>query len=187
MTVRQGNTVLLLHFDFRKTFASLSITILLSSFFEETTHRKIPLQSTTPTHIFSLTMLNSAIYKVSSFLLLSTICNSILFVSSSTPTLASSSTSSSDAVEYGVDVSFPIQHNGVSKNYAWLKHNVDPKVQTPREYKDMVVQPLGNRQQFYDDFLTSCEKAFGARGDRCKQNEFDRIQMSLRQPQSMQV
>jgi hypothetical protein len=90
-------------------------------------------------------------------------------------------------VSYGVDVSFPIQHEKITNNYAWLPHNVDTSKQTPRAYRDMVVQPLGDKQKFYDDFLQSCKDHFGAKGQRCVQNERDRIAMSLRQPQSMTV
>ena len=91
-------------------------------------------------------------------------------------------------VEYGVDVSFPMHHADVSKNYAWLDHNVDPSVPVPNEYKDQPVQPLGDRQSFYNDFLNGCVDHFGKKGGkRCIQTEADRIEMSLRQPQSMQV
>jgi prolyl 4-hydroxylase len=90
-------------------------------------------------------------------------------------------------LDYGVDVSFPIHHIKVSDNYATLKHNIDPdKHPTPSQFKDMVVQPLGNRQVFYDDFIQGCVKAFGAKGVRCTSTEVDRVEMSLRQPQSMQ-
>lgn len=91
-------------------------------------------------------------------------------------------------VEYGVDVSFPMHHSTVSDNYAWLPHNVDPvHNDMPPEYKDMVVQPLGDKQQEYVDFLNGCKEKWGKNGaTRCQQNENDRIAMSLRQPQSMQ-
>jgi prolyl 4-hydroxylase len=49
----------------------------------------------------------------------------------------------------------------------------------------MPIQPLGNQQAIYDEFLSSCIKRFGTKGDRCVSNERDRIAMSLRQPQSM--
>ena len=88
-------------------------------------------------------------------------------------------------VSYGVDVSFPIQHEKITNNYAWLPHNIDPEKTTPRAYKNMVVQPLGDKQKFYDDFLQSCKDHFGPKAQRCVQNERDRIAMSLRQPQSM--
>jgi prolyl 4-hydroxylase len=91
-----------------------------------------------------------------------------------------------DPVHYGVDVSFPIHHETVSKNYASLPHNLDESVATPKEFEDMPVQPLGNRQKFYDDFLSSCVNSFGKRGQRCISNEEERVAMSLRQPQSME-
>lgn len=93
----------------------------------------------------------------------------------------------SESVQYGVDVSFPIHYNKVSVNYAWLPHNKDPERHpTPAQYEGMVVQPLGNRQAFYDDFINGCVKAFGAKGRRCLETEQDRFEMSLRQPQSVQ-
>ena len=92
-------------------------------------------------------------------------------------------------VEYGVDVSFPMHYSKVSDNYAWLPHNIDPvHNDVPARYKDMVVQPLGDKQKFYDDFLNGCKEKWGNSGAaRCQQNEDDRIAMTLRQPQSMQV
>lgn len=50
----------------------------------------------------------------------------------------------------------------------------------------MVVQPLGDRQSEYDEFIAGCAKAFGKQGSRCYSTEQDRFEMSLRQPQSMQ-
>jgi prolyl 4-hydroxylase len=91
-----------------------------------------------------------------------------------------------EPAEYGVDVSFPIHHQRISTNYDWLPHNIDTTKQTPRAYKDMVPQPLGNREEFYNNFLDSCVKHFGKKGKRCIANESERISMSLRQPQSMQ-
>jgi hypothetical protein len=90
--------------------------------------------------------------------------------------------------DYGVDVSFPIHHLKVSENYAWLPHNVDPAHNpTPKQLVDVAVNPMPARQEMYDDFISSCEKAFGTKGSRCRSTEQDRIDMSLRQPQSMQV
>jgi prolyl 4-hydroxylase len=91
-------------------------------------------------------------------------------------------------VEYGVDVSFPMHRSRVSNNYAWLPHNMDPvHNDIPSKYKDMPVQPLGDRQTYYDEFLNGCKEKWGASGAaRCQQNEDDRIAMTLRQPQSMQ-
>jgi prolyl 4-hydroxylase len=89
-------------------------------------------------------------------------------------------------VEYGVDVSFPIHHKTASVNYPWLQHNVDSTAPTPHQYRDMVIQPLGDKQAFYNEFVDSCVKHFGKKGKRCLQTEGDRIEMALRQPQSMQ-
>ncbi|CAB9496506.1 repeat domain-containing protein 42 [Seminavis robusta] len=92
-----------------------------------------------------------------------------------------------DAVEYGVDVSFPIHHRRMSDNYAWLPHNNNNgHHKTPKRYEDMVVSPLPHREEAYQEFLKSCEEAFGKKGSRCRMTEQDRIDMSLRQPQSMQ-
>lgn len=88
-----------------------------------------------------------------------------------------------NTIAYGVDVSLPIHHNTISNNYAWLPHNLDPSLETPRKYRDMPVQPLPHRQEFYDSFLQSCVDAFGKKGQRCRDTERDRIEMSLRQPQ----
>lgn len=92
-------------------------------------------------------------------------------------------------VSYGVDVSFPMHHSKVSDNFAWLPHNVDPgRNDVPPEYQDMVVQPLGDKNKEYNDFLNGCKEKWGNTGaHRCQQNENDRIAMTLRQPQSMQV
>jgi hypothetical protein len=82
-----------------------------------------------------------------------------------------------EPVEYGVDVSFPIHHRQPSDNYPWLP--------TPKE--GMAIQPLGDRQTFYKNYIDGCTKAFGSKARRCETNENDRVAMSLRQPQSMQV
>lgn len=64
---------------------------------------------------------------------------------------------------YGVDVSFPIHHH-------WTDSST----------------PLNEeRKHIYEDFMDGCRKTFGKKGDRCDQTEQDRIEMSLRQPQSM--
>jgi hypothetical protein len=104
----------------------------------------------------------------------------------STSSSSSTGGNTDEPVEYGVDVSFPMHYAEVSTNYPWLPHNQDPSLPVPKEYQDMVLQPLGNKQEFYRDFLQGCKDAFGAKGTRCTQNELDRIAMTLRQPQSMQ-
>ena len=119
-----------------------------------------------------------------SFLLLS--CSSSLVSSWSLTSETDQEKKDEVPVEYGVDVSFPIHHE-ISTNYAWLPHNVDPSIPTPEEYKDMPVNPLGNRKAAYDEFIEGCVAKFGARGNRCRETERDRLEMSLRQPQSMQV
>lgn len=64
--------------------------------------------------------------------------------------------------------------------------SVDPEHNViPRHLKEKVIQPLGDRQKFYDDFLSSCIDYFSYKGMRCTVSENDRIQMSLNQPQSM--
>ncbi len=91
---------------------------------------------------------------------------------------------------YGLDVSFPQHHAKISTNYDWLPHN-DPKrsspnhpdyVSPPQEYMGMPLQLLGNRQDFYDAFLESCRHRDH---DACDESERDRLEMNLRQPQSM--
>lgn len=107
-------------------------------------------------------------------------------VAITTATAANDESPTATSASYGVDVSFPMHYNGVSDNYAWLPHNVDPSVPVPEKYKDKPVQPLGNRQEFYDNFLDGCVQFYGKQGKRCVSTERDRIDMSLRQPQSMQ-
>lgn len=75
-----------------------------------------------------------------------------------------------------------MHHKSVSTNYDWLPHNVDSSIPTPRQYQGMPLQPLGNRQQFYEDLMEGCFEEYGEQGRRCYQNEKDRISMSLRQP-----
>jgi prolyl 4-hydroxylase len=75
-----------------------------------------------------------------------------------------------------------MHHANVTKNYAWLPWNMDPSIPTPEEYKDMPVQPLGDRQKFYDDTIQGCVDEYGEKGYRCLENERDRVEMALRQP-----
>jgi len=90
-----------------------------------------------------------------------------------------------EALEYGADISFPMQHARVSTNYPWLPHNTDSSIETPEEYKDMPIQPLGDKQSFYDNYVQGCVEQYENKGDRCLNNERDRIAMTLRQPMSM--
>jgi prolyl 4-hydroxylase len=48
----------------------------------------------------------------------------------------------------------------------------------------MAIQPLGNRQEFYDNFIDSCVKYNG--GLQCKDTERDRIDNLLDQPKGME-
>ena len=62
---------------------------------------------------------------------------------------------------YGVDVSFPIHHGKISTNYAWLPHNTQEGVETPKEYEGMPIQYLGEKQAWYDDFMKGCHEHYG--------------------------
>lgn len=90
-------------------------------------------------------------------------------------------------VEYGADVSFPMHYARVSDNYPWLEHNIDLSKPIPKEYREKPIQPLGNRQQFYEDFMQGCREHYGKSGRACDSTEDARVSMSLRQPQSMVV
>jgi len=91
---------------------------------------------------------------------------------------------------YGVDVSFPIHHEKISDNYAWLPHNVDPENNpTPPEYEGKPIQYLGRKQEEYDEFMKGCDEHYGTgRGgySACRITESDRVEMSKRQPAGMQ-
>jgi prolyl 4-hydroxylase len=68
-------------------------------------------------------------------------------------------------VTYGVDCSFPIHSE---------------------EFRcgDL----LGDRKRVYDEYMRGCLEAFGSsKGESCGSIEEDRLEMSLRQPQSMVV
>jgi len=79
-----------------------------------------------------------------------------------------------------------MHHARVSENYPWLSHNVDPvNNPVPVEYKDVPIQPLGDRQALYEHFIQGCINYHGEKGRRCLRGERDRIDMSNTQPQSM--
>jgi prolyl 4-hydroxylase len=63
--------------------------------------------------------------------------------------------------------------------------STNPDIPVPHQYKDMPLQPLGDRSNEYLRYLNGCIAKFGNQGKRCANNEYDRIAMSLRQPQSM--
>lgn len=100
---------------------------------------------------------------------------------------------SMDQKTYGVDVSFPAHHAHVSANYDFLPHN-NPAFSSPShpnyrappaEYKEMPVQRLGDRQDFYDHFMEGCRQFEKENHEKCDETERDRIAMNVRQPQSM--
>jgi len=92
-----------------------------------------------------------------------------------------------EEISYGVDISFPIHRSKVSTNYPWLPHNADPANNpTPREYVGMPIQLLGNVQQRYEDFMKGCRDYYPQQARQCDATESNRIEMSLKQPQSMQ-
>lgn len=89
-----------------------------------------------------------------------------------------------DAAEYGVDVSFPMQHPNVSVNFANLPHNTAPAGHpTPSIFQDMPIQPLGDRQAVYREFMKGCTDAFPS--EECWDFENTRLETSVRQPASM--
>jgi prolyl 4-hydroxylase len=91
-------------------------------------------------------------------------------------------------ISYGADISWPHHHRQVSSNYAWLPHNIDPKhYPVPSKYQDVPIQPLGDRQAFYETFLESCEKYYKEKKDqgKCASTEENRMHINLRQPSSM--
>jgi prolyl 4-hydroxylase len=87
--------------------------------------------------------------------------------------------------------SYPMHHEHVSTNYPWLPHNVDPiHNPVPEEYKDMAIQPLGAEVvERYNTYIQGCVDHYNQgskpKGDRCLENEQDRIAMTKRQPQSV--
>jgi prolyl 4-hydroxylase len=91
---------------------------------------------------------------------------------------------------YGVDVSFPIHRTKISENYASLPHNTDPDHNpTPPQYDGMPIQYLGNKQAEYDELMAGCNAKYNKRHSSysaCQSTEDDRVEMSLRQPASMQ-
>jgi hypothetical protein len=90
---------------------------------------------------------------------------------------------SAQNVEYGVDVSFPIHREKVSSNYPWLPHNVKDGVETPTEHVGQPLQPLGDRQAFYNHLHEGCAKKHDA--DSCNRSEQQRIERNLMRPSAM--
>lgn len=88
---------------------------------------------------------------------------------------------------YGVDISWPIQHGKVSINFPWLLHNADPHNPIPAEYKDMPIQPLGDRQKKYDEFMQGCYDHHKEAAHMCDETEEGRFNQCLTQPPQMTV
>jgi len=86
-----------------------------------------------------------------------------------------------------------MHHDRVSTNYPWLPHNMDPSLPVPEEYKDMPLQPLGDVQSRYEQYIQGCVDYYNrkspkdkpSRGIRCLEGEEQRIAMTLTQPQSV--
>ena len=55
----------------------------------------------------------------------------------------------------------------------------------PPEYKDMKIQPLGNIHQRYMQYINGCRTTYTKYINRCEDNDIQRWEMSLKQPQSM--
>ena len=94
--------------------------------------------------------------------------------------------STAECPSYGADVSFPIHHRTISTNYAHLAHNADPNSNpTPDPFKGMPIQPLGNRQEFYNQFVEEVRQAYideGLDPDDFDEIEEDRIKSNNEQP-----
>eukprot|EP00574_Skeletonema_japonicum_P002821 CAMPEP_0201715796 /NCGR_PEP_ID=MMETSP0593-20130828/1896_1 /ASSEMBLY_ACC=CAM_ASM_000672 /TAXON_ID=267983 /ORGANISM="Skeletonema japonicum, Strain CCMP2506" /LENGTH=492 /DNA_ID=CAMNT_0048205393 /DNA_START=56 /DNA_END=1534 /DNA_ORIENTATION=- len=94
---------------------------------------------------------------------------------------------------YGLDISFPITTPHVSTNFDYLPHNnveySSPShpnyVPVPQEFKDMALQRLGDRQDFYDHFMEGCRHHYAAHAAYCDETEEERLDMNYRQPSSM--
>ena len=86
----------------------------------------------------------------------------IRFASSTALLLAGLFVHRGQSVEYGVDCTWPVHSKELRCG-------------------DL----LGDRMTPYENFMEGCRKFYGKKGDRCDSVEQDRIEMSVRQPQSM--
>lgn len=82
-----------------------------------------------------------------------------------------------------------MHYSSVSTNYHWLPHNQDPeKFPTPDRFKNMEIQPLGDVQANYEQYMKGCydfyEKQSPDLGLRCYKLERDRIALTGRQPKT---
>ena len=73
---------------------------------------------------------------------------------------------------YGVDISFPQHHATIQSSSS-----------TSQPSSPLLVL-LPGRQDFYDHFLETC-RSHNTKPEICDENEVDRIDMNIRQPQSM--
>lgn len=82
-----------------------------------------------------------------------------------------------------------MHHHQVSTNYPWLSHNEHPSTPVPGPYQNMPLQPLGNIEQRYKKFMDDCytyyETKQAGQGMACNRTDYERIALTLRQPQSM--
>jgi hypothetical protein len=60
---------------------------------------------------------------------------------------------------------------------------MDPSIPTPPEYENMPIQPLVDKK--IDDMILGCIDFYPDDAKLCLVHERDRVDMSLRQPQSM--
>lgn len=76
-----------------------------------------------------------------------------------------------------------MHHAKVSTNYPWLPHNVVSDAPIPDKYKGMPLQPLGDINERFQNFMDGCysyyEQKKPGKGIRCNQTEEDRIEMTL--------
>jgi len=87
---------------------------------------------------------------------------------------------------YGADISWPMQHDRVSTNYPWLPHNVDPENNPiPVEYIGMPLQPLGDRQKAFEEFMQGCRESAKERAFLCDEYQKGNVVDGLNQPPRM--
>ncbi len=103
--------------------------------------------------------------------------------------LALAGVSARNPEDYDYDISFPMLGDSirVSTNYPWLPHNVDQSIPTPDEYKNMPIQPLGDRLGFYQEYMQGCRDHWReTEGDTiCYDNDLERLHHNTVQIPSM--
>ncbi|CAJ1935071.1 unnamed protein product [Cylindrotheca closterium] len=73
----------------------------------------------------------------------------------------------------------------VTTNYDWLPWNIDSSIPVPEDYTDMPLQPLGDKQAFYENHMQGCRESMKAKGRSCKSYENARIDRCVRQPRGV--